>query len=366
MNKFYILEKNSANYLRYLVIALDSSENRDKFTAKHRSIVLTNKELPIANKRKTSSRKRSFQPQPLLTPKPHTSITRSAQHQGNALTNISSWAGPRNNVREGSQTNIPSRYTTLYPKKQTNFHSPKVQNSATIPQSNPSPNRSASPQNSNLLNQNHPRQSDFKKCDLEYRQILEATNLACITLSQGLEYPDSYVNCLNKTLKEMGHPLVTIPNAVIDISKEVFIRKNNKESVRDNIPVFSTNLCPPLPNSLLPSIPSSLPSDSTVTSHSIPSTPPQAVISNHLPPLPQPVNSSYSPIPDFLQVSQIPIPSVPHFPTQPFSPTVPFYLYPPPTSTTSQYNPSYLNLNLHAPYQSSIQNLSSSPYANIL
>ena len=103
LKKFYIPEKNSKDYLRYLVIALDSTENRNKFTESNKSIYLSSIKLLVANKRKSSGRKRSFQPQTPFTPQTQTYITRSAQYQGNALPNLSSWAGPRNNSVEGSQ-----------------------------------------------------------------------------------------------------------------------------------------------------------------------------------------------------------------------------------------------------------------------
>ena len=386
LKKFYIPEKNSKDYLRYLVIALDSTENRNKFTESNKSIYLSSIKLLVANKRKSSGRKRSFQPQTPFTPQTQTYITRSAQYQGNALPNLSSWAGPRNNSVEGSQKNISTGYTKLYPKRQPSNHSPQVQNSGyrpilqatpsqnsgynpiphaspsqnsgynpiphasppqnsgyrPIPQASPSQNNSASPQNSNLLKQCYPQQSD-----LEFRQQLEATNLACLTLSQGLEYPDSYVKCLNKTLKYMGHPMVTIPNSVLDISKGVYFRKNNKNSVNNNIPLFKTdiNLCPPVPNSLSSPISSPFQSDTSITRHLPTTAPPQTVASTLLPSSAQPVNNPYLPDPAFLQTPQIPISSAPFCSTEPFIPSVPFFRYPLPNSALSQFNP---NLNLHS------------------
>ena len=49
LKKFYIPEKNSKDYLRYLVIALDSTENRNKFTESNKSIYLSNIKLLVAN-----------------------------------------------------------------------------------------------------------------------------------------------------------------------------------------------------------------------------------------------------------------------------------------------------------------------------
>ena len=354
LKPFHLPNKDKTNYLRYLVITLDSYENRNKFTAANKTIKLSNIVLPCANKR--SGKKRPTQLQPLVTPQAQSYITKSAQHQGNALTNRSLWGGPRNNPSVGSlQQNISSGYTTLRPRHQPSYrptqdHSFPALQSGYSPnsQDNPTVSNSAPPQSGSQIKQQHtPQHSDSK-----YKNLIEATNIACKTLSLGLPHPDIYVNILNKTLDHIGHPMVTIPNSALDISRQLYL----KNSINDNISVLRPvlNSSPPLPHPLPSFNSSSLPPQNFITSH--PSKPAQPVNSIH------PSDPAPSQVPHHLTQPSIQSQPVSFLPTLPSIPPLPFIPYPPHSTAISQLNPSYP----HAPYHYPMQILSAPTPTNIL
>ena len=362
LNKFSYIHQTYLNDIRYLIIALDSKEARNNFTAVHKSVKLFNSVLPAEAKRPSYKKTlRSPQPQRPIHSQVQSYTTPSAQHLGKALANGSSWAGPRYNTSVGNyQHQRAPGYTTLRPK-QYSSHQPLQQYKPPAQHHTSQPHLGCNPHSQSTTLASTSAQNPSHQHRDNGRLLLEATNLACKTLSQGLEHPEIYVIILNITLAHMGHPMVSIPNSVFEISKDIYHSKESNAHVNINNSIPNSTPIPSQPHPPSPTSQPSLLSHPNLPTHSLyphpppnhqsqppsqpPSHPPTSQIPpNHLsqhpshpPPNPTsqpPPNPTSQPPPNHL--SQPPSHPPPNLTSQPLlnPPSQPIIPHLPPISTT--------------------------------
>ena len=337
LNKLSYVHKSNYNYIRYLIIAFETNESRKIFTTKNKSVKLFNIILPAEARRPRDikNKKPTFQPSNTQV---QIKDNQSAQHLGRALASTSDWATntSHNSTAGYYHQQKPHGYTT-FQLKQNNRYRQSQQQSPPATYHPPPPQASY---NQHLGT--HPIPSTSAQSPPNHSSsdsnLLEVTNIACKTLSQGLENPEVYVYILNNTLCNMGHPSVTIPNSVYDISRDIYYSKNSNSYVNITNPILNTT-----PTQFQP--PHSSPSLQNTTSlHSTATLPPPPA--NHLsqPSIPTPyIPSSFNPpnhisqppiSPPNLPPSSIPPTSIPPPVTHHSTQVMPPISYPPPSHST--------------------------------